>query len=297
MDATLQLVERFEELVQREHDQSPYDFKSIFATGGFFVRRASQQKLRLLQRLDESLRAVLRPGERVVYLTTGVLYSFWESYFFGWAVRAINRRALILTTERLVLVQIDSRRRPRALRSQILLADIARLTRTPLGSAKLTLASGASYVFVYVPKRDRRTLADLIEKLRPAATRTSAAHGLEQLCPYCYAPVPGHPPACPVCGGRFKSPAKAALLSFLIPGLGTAYVGYWGFGIFKAVVVAFLWIGILSPDGGAPVALVGVAIVMGFVHGLAALTSWYLARRGHHPGAAPEPVRRPVPTA
>lgn len=118
MDPTLQLVERFEELLQRRHDESPYDFQTMFPTGGFFVRRASQKKVVLLKRIDEPLRAMLRPGERVAYLTSGVLHSFWESYFLGTPMYYLNRKALVLTSERLVLIQIDSRQRPKRVLKQ-----------------------------------------------------------------------------------------------------------------------------------------------------------------------------------
>ncbi len=292
MDLTLQTVDRFEELLQRQDTQGPYDFKSIFRTGGFFVKRASQKKLALLKRLDEPLRSVLRPGERIAFLGTGVLYSLWETYLIGSIVYYLNRRALILTNERLLLIQIDSRRRPQRLKSQILLADIERIGSSPFGNAKVRLRSGASYVFASVPRRDRKHLAELLSSLQRTATRQSETHQLEQLCPYCYAVLPGFPVACTTCGSALKSVKKAALLSLLFPGIGTIYLGYNGLGAFKVVIGAIFWLSAWTPDPRYPMTLgeraVAAVIVLGIVHALAAWASWILARKGHYPAGAPK---------
>ncbi len=290
MDPTLQSVERFEELLQRQDTEGPYDFKSIFRTGGFFVRRASQQKLVLLQRLDERLRSVLLPGERIAFLGTGVQYSLWESYLVGSFIYYVNRRALILTHERLILVQIDSRQRPQRLKSQVLLADIDRIGATLFGNTKMRLRSGAKYVFAYVPRRDRRHLGELLNRLQRTASRQSQTHQLEQLCPYCYAVLPGFPVTCTSCGGALKSVTKAALLSLLFPGIGTIYLGYNGLGAFKMAVGALFWLSAWTPDPRYPmtmtVRVVSAMIVLGIVHALAAWASWILARKGHYPAGA-----------
>lgn len=292
MDLTLQLVERFEELLQRQDTQGPYDFKSIFRTGGFFVRRASQKKLVLLKRLDERLRSVLWPGERVAFLGTGVLYSALETYLVGSIIYHLNRRALILTNERLLLVQIDSRQRPQRLKSQILLADIERIGSSVFGNAKVRLRSGASYVFANVPRRDRKHLAELLSSLQHAASKQSQTHQLEQLCPYCYAVLPGHPVTCTSCGAALKSVTKATLLSLLFPGIGTIYLGYTGLGAFKVVLGALFWLSAWTPDPRYPMTMgqlaVGAIIVLAVVHALASWASWILARKGHYPAGAPK---------
>ena len=287
MDPTLRLVERFEELLQRKTDASPYDYQTIFPTGGFFVRRASQKKLALLKRIDEQLRTMLRPGERVAYLTSGVLHSFWESYFFGVPAYYLNRRALVLTTERLILIQIDSKNRPQQLKSQLYLSDIERLGSTGFGNAKLRLKSGKNFVFAYVPKRDRKQLSELMLSLRPRATARGEASGLEHLCPHCYTALPEHPEMCGACRGQLKSFKRAFLLSLLFPGLGTIYLGHWWFGGFKAVIGAMIWLAVLVPDPQNPMTpserVLNAIIVLAIVHGAAALASFYLARKGHYP--------------
>lgn len=291
MDPTLRLVDRFEELLTRQHDQSPYDFKSIFQGEGFFARRASQRKLKLLKCVDEQLRAMLWPGEKVVFLSTGAPYAFWEAYLLGGAFYYLSLTALALTTERLVLIQINTRRVPQRLRSQILLTDIERIGRSAFGNSTIRLRSGKRYMLAYVPRRDRTRLTTLLTEVQPQAVKVSAEHGIEQLCPYCYAAVPGHPDACPACGGPLKSPRRAALLSLLFPGLGTIYLGYWRFGLFKVALGVLFWIGAWAPDREHPLPLAarafGAVVVLGIVHGLASLTSYLLGRKGHYPSEAP----------
>src|SRR6266545_7678905 len=99
---------------------------------------------------------MLKPGERVAFLTSGVLYAFWEMYMYGLPMYYLNRRALILTDTRLILLQIDSRRRPKELRSQIALSAIKSVKRTGLGNTSVQLNSGTSYTIAYVPRGDRK---------------------------------------------------------------------------------------------------------------------------------------------
>lgn len=287
MHPTLRLVERVEELLQRQTDDAPYDYKSLFPVEGFWARRASQKKLGFLKRIDESLRAMLWPGERVLFLTSGVLHAFWESYLFGLPMYYLNRRALALTTERLILLQIDSRRRPRELRSHVVLRAVDNLSRSILGNSRLRLKSGKTYTIAYVPRRDRKTLVAMIREWQQRASRESAAQTLEHLCPHCYVSVDGHPVQCPQCGGAFKSPRKAGLLSLVFPGLGDIYIGHLRFAILEILVAALIWLGVLLPDPQAPMTaaerLVAALMVFTFVHGGDGIGTWYVARKGHHP--------------
>lgn len=287
MHPTLQHVERVEELLQRQSNDTPYDFQRLFRADGFWARRASQKRFRLLKRIDESLRALLWPAERVVFMTSGVLYSFWESYFFGLPMYYLNRRALVLTDMRLILLQIDRRRRPRELRSHILLRAIKSLKRTILGNTGLRLNSGKKFTIAYIPRADRRALVDTFKNAQSSPARETSAEGLEHLCPYCYVPVEGRPLQCPKCNGSYKSAKKAGLLSLLFPGLGDIYLGHLRFAILEVAVALLIWIAVLIPDPEAP-ATVAERVVLGLfvvaiVHGIDAVSTWHVARKGHYP--------------
>lgn len=298
MHPSLQMVERVEELVARQRDDTPYDYRTLFPTEGMWARRASQKRLALLKKLDEQVRAMLRPEERVVFLTTGVVHSFWESYFVGWVMFYLNRRALVLTSERLLLIQIDSRRRPRELRSQILLRGVERFTRTLLGNTVLRLTGGTKLVFIRVPRRDRKTLTELTATAKATVTREGAGGSLEHLCPFCYQPVAGHPRECPACKGAFKWWKKAGLLSLAFPGLGDIYLGHLRFAVLEILVAAFFWLsivlGAVVPDPNMPTTAAdivgGALIVILFLHGGDAFATMHIAKKGHYPAGAHERV-------
>ncbi len=298
MHQLIATAERFEELVQRGRDGTPYDYATMFPADGFWARRASRQRFALLRKIDESLRAMLRPEERVVFLTRGVLSSFAESYLVGSVIYYVNRRAIVLTTERIILMEIDGRQRPGALRSQVPLRAIERFRRTGLGNTMLKLADGAKYVFAYVRRRDRQALVELTPAAAARATATGASGGLEHLCPRCFKPLAGPLVRCPHCGGGLKSQRKAAALSLLFPGLGNIYLGHRGLGAFEMLVGAVIWAGNLGAPGvlSSPSALLAtVIVIVTFAHGLDAAATLHIAKKGYYPAGASPPALPPAP--
>jgi len=296
MHQMLVTVERFDELVQRGQDATPYDYRTMFPADGFWARRASRKRLILLKRIDEQLRAMLWPGERVVFLTSGALHSFAESYLVGGVVYYVNRRAIVLTTERIILMQVDGRGQPRALRSQVLLPSIASFARTGLGNTVLRLADGAKYVFARVRRRDRKALVELTPLATARATAPATGAGLEHLCPRCFKVLHDQPLECPHCGGGLKSPRKAAVLSLLFPGLGNIYLGNRGMGAFELVVGALIWLANLTTPGvlASPEVLLSTALViLLFVHGIDAAATVHIARKGYYP-AGESPTALPL---
>ena len=303
MHPTLRLVNRFEELLTRQDPQLPYEFSTLFPNDGFWARRASQKKLSLLKRIDEPLRSMLHPDERVIFFTQTVAHSFLESFFLGMPMYYLNRRVLALTTERIILIQIDSRRRPRELRAQVPLRAVDRFRRTAFGNTSMRLTSGDQYVFVHTPKRDRKKLVALVAEARAKAPPSGSDH-LEQLCPHCYRVVGGHPAQCPICKGAFKSWRKAGFLSLLFPGLGDIYLGHARFAVLEILIAGMFWLSILlaivAPDPSAPAsgAEIGSTALVGFLflHGVDCAATFHIAKKGHYP-AMPGPVGTPHPTS
>lgn len=265
--------------------ESPFALETILDRSTWSARRLSKKKTKLLARIERKVLGILEPGERVRYLTFGSGVSFWESYFLGWAMYYLNSRAILLTDRRMILVQIDWRRRPRELVSQIRYGAIRKVGRTLFGSTRMTLGDGKRHVLAYVPRRDRQFLRKLTDWIdRSLAKETT---GWEDLCPHCYAKVTGRPAACPSCGGGIKSARKAGLLSLVFPGLGDLYLGHWKFALFEIPFTALIWLGVLMPDPAYPMTPLGLLFTAVFmvvvVHGADALGTWYLARKGLYP--------------
>ncbi len=289
MHPTLSRANNYRDLITLEGHDAPYVYSAVFPSSNFRERSASRKRFKLLQRIDEELRAMLHEGERVYFLTSGIAISFWESYFLGLFMYYINRRAIVLTSERIMLLQINWRRRPGKLRTQIQYPAITRVTRTLLGHTKLRFQRGKSRVFTYIPKADRKVLAEVVERTqREQASLESGTSTIEDLCPHCYEVVSGRPAICPHCNKKFKSAARAGWLSLIFPGLGDLYIGHWKFAIGEIVVASLIWLVFLLPDPtakpltGAELAVGALSIILVF-HGIDALATWYIARRDIYP--------------
>lgn len=288
MHPTLVRARRFQDLLALDAHDAPYVYQSIFSDDGWRARSLSKKKFALLHRIDDALRAMLQEDERVHFLTHGSSATFLESYFLGWVIQYVRRRAIVLTNQRILFLQIDGRRRPRELREQLTYPAIAEIDGTLLGNAKVRLRSGMTYVFNGMPRADRAYLRELVTQLtaRTAPTTTAPEH-IEHLCPHCYVVVEGFPLECPSCHGRFKSARAAGLLSLLFPGMGDLYMGHRAFGLMQVIVAGFLWLGWLLPNPDYPLStgelMVGAVMLFAILHGLDALMTWYVARQGIYP--------------
>jgi len=281
-------VKRFQELLGRPDPEGPYDFAAIFADKTWRDRRLSKKRFKLLKRIDPQIREMLAEDERVRAITWGTAVSFWESYWLGWMSYYLNQRALIVTDRRVLLIQIDSRRRPRELRDQLRYQAIDEIKRTLLGNTKIKMRSGKTRVFSRVPGRDRAALQQVLRDLRGRIGPDHAIQDIEHLCPFCFNVVAGHPSTCVACGGSFKSPRRATLLSLAFPGLGDLYLGHRKFGVFELLVAVFVWVSVLIPDPQyqrtALGLLVGAVVLIVLMHGGDAVGTRFIARKGIYPG-------------
>jgi hypothetical protein len=259
----------------------------------------SKNRFKLLKAIDAKLRKILHADERVYFVTSGTTANIAEQYFAGAAMtQALNRRALVFTTERVVLLQIDSKKRPRDLVAQIAYTSIAEVAATWNGYCQLKLRDKSKLNFIGVPKADRKHLAAfLTDVVKTAASAVTSASGvaLEQLCPHCFVPVPGHPTACPHCQGGFKLARTAMLRSLVFPGLGDFYLGHRAFAIFEMLGAAFMWyVLVIGPLLGTPnekgeitdtnAAYWFIAgVMLTIMHGIDAVMTRHFALKGHHP--------------
>ena len=287
----------------------PYIFAKIFSTEWERTKSISKQKFELLKSIDEEVRKMLHKDEKVYFITSGLLTSLMEEYFIsGPYAFSINGRAILFTTQRIILLQIRGVKRliatqllslkeeeikPLELRFQIPYAAIIKIGRTRLGNCRMSLKDGNTLTFAYVPKKDCEFMQKEIEKLNSKHLFSpSGAEGLENLCPYCYSTIEGYPRNCRSCWGTFKSARKAGWLSFLFPGLGDFYLGYRGFALLKIIIFSLLWAGILS---GAlfknlkfldPMATALLFFIC--IHGINAIWTHHIAKKGIYPAEKKE---------
>jgi hypothetical protein len=285
-------AKRFQDLLGHPDPGAPYDFTAVFTAKTWGERRLSKRRFKLLKRIDPRIREMLEEGERVRCVTWGTAVSFWASYWLGWASYYLNQRALIVTDRRVLLIQIDSRRRARELRDQLRYQAIDEIKRTLLGNTKIKMRSGKTRLFSRVPGRDRAVLQQVLRDLRGKIGPDHAIEDIEHLCPHCFGVVKGYPKKCPSCAGAFKSSEKAGLLSLAFPGLGDLYLGHRKFGLFELLVALFVWVSFWIPNPQySRTALgltLGAALLFAIVHGTDAIGTRYVARMGIYPGHGPD---------
>jgi hypothetical protein len=308
----VQTAKRFEDLLSGAAEAAPYDYAMMFKADGFFAKQRSKNRFKLLKGIDAKLRRILRPGERVFFMTPGTTVSIGEHLFVGWVARYLNLRALVFTTDRVLLLAIGSSHKAEKLVSQIPYSAIASVKATWSGTCRIKLLSKQTFDFQGVPKDDRKFLAEfLADIVKGTNAPFERVQGLEHLCPHCYTMVPAHPAACPSCTGAFKLPNKAGWLSFIFPGLGDWYLGHRGFAVMEMISTGFLWLVLViaqllpaDPEMAAAnpeVPATGggywltVALILLGAHGLDAVMTRHFALKGHHPhGPAPVAAEPPA---
>ncbi len=301
---TLQSARKYEDLLSGEVELAPYEYATMFKADGFFARQRAKRRLVLLKGLDAKLRRILRSGERVFYVTSGTTVTIAEHFFVGWMASYLNMRALVFTTERVLLVQIDGgKKKAGELVAQIPYTSLASVKSTWSGACRIKLMDRTEHHFVSVPKADRKFiadfLADIVQGTAAPFANVARPGGLELLCPHCFVPVPGRPAACPACGGGFKSAKRAALMSLVFPGTGNWYLGHRVFGLMEIIITCFWWLGLvvspllLASDPAAPTPPLAaeywqsVVLLLLVGHGIDALVTFNFAKKGHYPGKHP----------
>lgn len=295
---------RFQELLEWQDHGLPYHFDKIFPTEGWGAKSLCKRKLKLLQKTDSVIRAMLEEGEEVLYITSGVQTSFAESYFLGWLMYLINRRAFVFTSRRILLIQIKTSDKPSVLRAEIAYAALSEMKGTGLGSFQVKFNNRRKLIFTSIPRKDRKLLAEMVAFIREGVvTEPDTTHDVQNLCPSCFAKVYGFPPACSECSVPFKSPGKAGWLSFIFPGLGDFYLGqHRFFACIELCFTLFIWAAIVLPllfgvggdeaGGSRGEGLIAALVIVIFVHGVDALGVRHVARKGIYPGKRIPTTRR-----
>jgi hypothetical protein len=301
--SNLQTAQSYQELLGADVEASPYEYAMLFKADGYFAHRRARRRFRLLQAVDPKLKAVLYPGEKVYFATLGTTVSLGERFLLGWLAYYLNMRALVFTSHRALLLQLDSHKRPSGLVSQLSYSAIASVRSTWNGFCRVELLNEKVYNFMHMPRAERKLVAGFLNEI-VQGTNTPFPQGteLEHLCPHCFNVVPDHPESCPACTGRFKSARRAGLLSFLFPGAGDWYLGHRTCASVEMTFAGAVWLSLVgvplltartAPPGrfNSSYWITAGAVLLA-LHGIAARMAHHFARKGHQPdGSAPDTAR------
>jgi len=285
MEAILNSASSPSDLLNISDSSLPYRFDRIFTAEGFGARRLEKKRLRLMKGIDPLLKSFLAEGEKVDFVTWGVEYSFAEQFFMGIWAQLFNRRALVFTDRRILILQISSRHKVLDLKMQIRFQAIDGFAKRTFGYIGLVLRNGKRFLITGMPGKDRKAIRSILEE-RIAATRADAPGvGIDNLCPRCGTKVLDYPDRCKQCTQAFKSGRKAGWLSLAFPGLGDIYLGHRWLGISEIFGALIAWAAIVAPvtmatleEGGPWIVPAGVAAaIFAIVHGT---DSWITRRMG-----------------
>lgn len=288
----LQSIKYPRDLVEINDESNPYDFENIFKLDSFSERRLSKRKFKILKILDPTIRKILHEGENVYYLTDGIRSSFLESYFIGWVAYYYNYMAFVFTSERVILIHLKSKRKKGAFVGEISYTDVESVYSSWFGNLGLKFHNKKKVLFKKVPRKDRKFLKEFLNPIleQSVSSEDTQLHGIRNLCPRCFTHILKYANLCPACSCKFKSPAVAGFLSFILPGLGDIYLGSRFLGFLELIIFISIWSGIIIGyieelhDGSIIYGdLITILVVMFFIHGSDALKSRYLARKAIFP--------------
>ncbi len=272
---------RFQDLLAIPGGDGPYVFTGMFRESDRAERRQSRRHFKLLKQLDGTIREIVKPSEKVLFLTEGRGLSFWERWVLGW------RRAVVLTDSRVVLLQLDAARRPRLAHQQMAYGTAVRIRDGRWGSVEIETRGGGIIELRGLRRSDRAVVTERMRSSAESNQGAQAGPGIESLCPHCHEGFSGRPRSCPSCLRNFRRGWPTALSSLAIPGLGNYLIGYRGFAVLEVLIAAAIWAAyLLGPEvwgmSGVRSAL-GLGWLFAAVHGADAVLTWHVARSGVFP--------------
>ena len=293
-------VHSYEQLLERG-DVGPYLINDLFKTEKRADRVLSKKRFQWLRASAIALESFLKPDEKVFFATQGVHSTLLDILNMGWLVRFMNRRFLVFTSERILMLFLKVDGSTSAV-GQIEYGSIKKFRRNLFGGFRIKLESGKTFDLSHVPRRDVKVIMGILDSIGGVNSTKPASHqDLAFLCMKCQDSLEGISHDCPSCGQMYKSRGKAVLASVLFPGLGDIYLGHPIMGTFEIFGAMFLWLIVLIPDPEFPFTLGELVIAMLFfgifIHGLDGLHTLHMA--GKHPRreARPNAIRRYFITA
>lgn len=258
---------------------------SVAKKGGY---RSARNKLRvkILGAVSGILPDLLQENEQVLRVAHGVAYHPAEAVFGnGILTMLYNYYAILCTDRRVLFININSRvNRPTHYLFQMPYAALKKVkTGLVFGSFSLYPHKGKRRVFNYIKRYAAKELKQFIDEkiaAQPAAAPQTAHY--EDICPSCFTPITKGLTGCPHCQAGFKTPAKAALRSLVLPGLGDMYLGHRFLGsleLIGSLVVLSVIVSMIA--SGAPEGLTLAVIVFLFYNGFDGALTYYMGKKGY----------------
>ncbi|MCG6156642.1 hypothetical protein [Rubinisphaera margarita] len=292
--------ERLAELNLSLSPEIDYDIESMFPkTDGWGWKTEIKRKVKLIQQIEPELRDCLHEGERVLYVAKGVRYSFMEFYFMGLWASMINHTQFVLTNLRLVMIHCNSRGKAKRTFWMLYYSQIEKFKGTWNGMLNLKLKDGKKLSFSGFSKSDRKEMPAIFQKAldryRASGFNPASSQSLENLCSYCKDQVPVQTHTCDNCGATYWTPFQLAWRSFIFPSWGDFLMGHTSIAVLEMFGGIITWTTLLIgikrwAETGNTLPLVLTFIAFVIAHGVDAIITVRIAKKGLHPKNLPEPA-------
>jgi len=240
---------------------------------------AERRRRARLHRVAPRLRRVLRADEQVRMVAVGTRGSDLEMLLLGGLLELAARTMVIVTTQRVLLLQLTSRDEPRDAMAQVRFEYITHVSATTIGTLTISTSDGQHLIVNRTNVRDATTIRALLREVM-RETPHPTAHAHRALCPGCANVLDYDRDDCPACHEILVPRWKPGVMSFAWPGLGELYSGYRAMGVVAVLATAFLWViwltkALETPENAGLI----IPLVLGW-HGVNGLSTWYTTRRG-----------------
>ena len=269
-------------------DKLPYRLDKMFPRlKGWGAKGDIKKKVKLIKQMEPILPNVLLPDEEIYYIAKGIQHSTFEAMTIGalWS-NMINQTVFVLTNLRLIMFHTNTSGKPKETCWQIYYSEIKQFKKAFMSSVlKLNLNDGTKLQFTGFSGLDKKTMPQLFEEtmetFKELGFEPQCTQSRENLCFCCFKIIPKSEYHCEHCGIEFWRPNEVAVRSLIIPSWGDFLLGHKVLACmetFGFLISWFIAISLLS-KGEWAIAL----IVIAFAHGMDAIVTYFIARKGLFP--------------
>jgi len=284
------VLDEYPELDEYSPDQFSFgDILTLNKKGGFKSRK-NNFKVKILGAVKELLERMLHENETVLRVATGTAYYPAEIFFGnGWFTMLYNRYAIIGTSQRLLMINVNYRMsRPAYYIFQILYSEIKKVGRGLFGTRLIfhRKNKGKRFVFSNLLRFFSCEMKSfLMDQVKASEKMAVADEPCDYICPACCTALPKGLTTCKACNVEFKSPGKAMLKSLILPGWGDIYLGHRLLGGFELFVSCMVWLLVFDffLSGMLEDICAGLFILLAY-HGIDSILTYCMAQKGYSLG-------------
>jgi hypothetical protein len=217
----------------------------------------------------------------------GVQYKFSEQYFLGIWSMMINQTVFVLTNLRLIMIQSDTKGRPKHTYWMIFYNQITKFKAGWTGQIAIDLLDGTKLRFTGFRGLDRKNMPVIFERAvetyKELGFEPQSTQSRETICCRCLEIVPKNQYECPKCGQKYWRPIQLALRSLIFPSWGDLLMRHYTLAAVELIGYVISWfivIALVQHAGDLGAAVFFSAFILIFEHCIDAALTYFIAKKG-----------------